>query len=38
MKQSAIFINIGSGMNENDLVTALKTKMIGGAALDFTYK
>ena len=35
MKESAVFINIGAGMNESDLVTALKTKMIGGAALDF---
>ena len=36
MKESAVFMNIGRGMNvnENDLVKALKSKIIGGAVLD----
>jgi len=36
MKKSAILINTGRGgvVNEKDLITALKKKIIGGAALD----
>ncbi len=36
MKPNAIFVNISRGklVNEADLITALKTKMIGGAVLD----
>lgn len=38
MKQSAALINIGRGglINEDDLIEALKKKIIGGAALDVT--
>ena len=38
MKPSAYFINIGRGglVNEKDLITALKKKMIAGAGLDVT--
>lgn len=36
MKSGAVFMNIGRGptVNEDDLVTALKEKVIGGAVLD----
>lgn len=36
MKKSAVLINIGRGgiVNEKDLITALRKKIIGGAALD----
>jgi phosphoglycerate dehydrogenase-like enzyme len=36
MKQSAIFINIGRGSTvvENDLIKAIKEKVIAGAYLD----
>lgn len=36
MKKNSIFMNIGRGssVNEEDLIKALNTKMIGGAVLD----
>ena len=36
MKKSAVFMNIGRGttVNEQDLVEALNSKIIGGAVLD----
>jgi D-2-hydroxyacid dehydrogenase (NADP+) len=36
MKKSSVFINIGRGstVKEDDLITALKQKMIAGAVLD----
>jgi len=36
MKKNAVFMNIGRGtcVNEEDLIKALNTKMIGGAVLD----
>lgn len=38
MKPSAVFINIGRGgvVREQELIEALKQKIIGGAALDVT--
>ena len=36
MKKSAVFMNIGRGptVNEEDLIEALQSEMIGGAVLD----